>query len=118
MRVVGSLLLLLGAAGAAWSLLLFHKVRTTTVPGSLSSHLVTRGPYRICRNPMYVSLIVAYLGEAAILGQLWPVLLLPFTVAYLHWIVIPLEEARLAEVFGEGYQQYRARVRRWPWRLG
>jgi protein-S-isoprenylcysteine O-methyltransferase Ste14 len=113
LRLVGASLLVFGAAVAAWSLLLFHKARTTTVPGKLSSELVTRGPYRFCRNPMYVSLIVAYLGEAGILKQLWPVLLLPLTVAYLNWIVIPLEEARLTKVFGEHYQQCRARVRRW-----
>lgn len=62
---------------------------------------------------MYVGLTVAYLGEAGMLKQVWPVVLLPLTIAYLNWIVIPVEEARLHEVFGEEYEQYQARVRRW-----
>jgi protein-S-isoprenylcysteine O-methyltransferase Ste14 len=34
-------------------------------------------------------------------------------VAYLNWTVIPVEEARLKEVFQGEYEQYRSRVRRW-----
>jgi protein-S-isoprenylcysteine O-methyltransferase Ste14 len=111
--VAGGALFAIGAAIAAWSLLIFHKARTTTVPGKPSSQLVTWGPYRFSRNPMYVGLVVAYLGEAGILKQVWPVALLPLTVAYINWIVVPVEEARLTEGFREAYEQYRARVRRW-----
>jgi protein-S-isoprenylcysteine O-methyltransferase Ste14 len=62
---------------------------------------------------MYVGLSLAYLGEAGILRQTWPALLLPLTIAYVNWIVIPLEESKLKEVFGETYDRYRATVRRW-----
>ena len=112
-RIAGGVLFAMGAAMAAWSLVLFRKARTTTVPGRKSAKLVTGGPYRFTRNPMYVSLSIAYLGEAGLLRQLWPILLLPLTVAYLNWIVIPVEEARLSEVFGGDYEHYRAKVRRW-----
>ncbi len=111
--VAGAVVFAAGAVLAGWSLLLFKKARTTTVPGKLSSKLVTYGPYRISRNPMYVALVVAYLGEAGILNQVWPVILLPLTVAYINFIVIPIEEARLKEVFQEDYERYRKTVRRW-----
>jgi protein-S-isoprenylcysteine O-methyltransferase Ste14 len=62
---------------------------------------------------MYVGLVLAYLGEAALLKQMWPVLLLPLTLFYLNWTVIPVEEAKLEEVFQDEYAQYRLRVRRW-----
>ena len=62
---------------------------------------------------MYVGLVIAYLGEAAILHQVAPVILLPLTIAYLNRVVIPVEEARLREVFGAEYERYRNRVRRW-----
>lgn len=62
---------------------------------------------------MYVGLTLAYVGEAGILRQAWPLVLLPLVVAYVNWIVIPLEEARLTDVFRAEYDQYRARVRRW-----
>jgi protein-S-isoprenylcysteine O-methyltransferase Ste14 len=111
--IAGTVLLAFGVGTAVWSLGLFRKARTTTVPGRTSNALVTWGPYRFTRNPMYVALACAYLGEAGLLKQLWPVALLPLTLAYVHWIVIPLEESRLHEVFGADYDRYRATVGRW-----
>jgi protein-S-isoprenylcysteine O-methyltransferase Ste14 len=110
---VGAVVFAMGATIAGWGLLIFRRARTTTVPGRTSAALVTWGPYRITRNPMYVGLTLAYLGEAGILKQVWPVILLPVVLAYLNWIVIPLEEARLTEGFQGDYERYRARVRRW-----
>ena len=111
--VAGGVLFAVGAVIAGWSLVLFRRARTTTVPGKSSVKLVTWGPYRLTRNPMYVGLAIAYLGEAGLLKQIWPFLVLPLTVAYLNWIVIPVEEAKLKEVFQDAYEQYSARVRRW-----
>jgi len=34
-----------------------------------------------------------------LIKQIWPVLLLPLTVAYLNWTVIPVEEAKLTDAF-------------------
>jgi protein-S-isoprenylcysteine O-methyltransferase Ste14 len=109
----GGLVFSIGAIIAGWGLFTFRRARTTTVPGRTSAQLVTWGPYRFSRNPMYVGLVLAYLGEAAILRQVWPVILLPLVVAYVNWVVIPLEQRKLTEVFGEDYARYRRRVRRW-----
>jgi protein-S-isoprenylcysteine O-methyltransferase Ste14 len=109
----GAAIFVAGAIIAGWGWLIFRKQRTTTVPGKASSRLVTWGPYRFSRNPMYLGLVIAYLGEAGILKQLWPVILLPLVILYVNFIVIPLEESRLKEVFQEEYEQYRERVRRW-----
>src|ERR1700690_335354 len=109
----GAGLFAVGAVIAGWGLVLFRKAKTTTVPGKLSGKLVTWGPYRFTRNPMYVGLVLAYLGEAGLLKQIRPVFLLRFTVAYLNWTVIPLEEAKLEEAFHDECKQYRLRVRRW-----
>lgn len=49
---------------------------------------------------MYVGLSVAYGGEAAILHQIVPVVLLPLTIACLKRVVIPVEEERRHSVFG------------------
>src|SRR5690349_2233388 len=111
--VAGGVLFAIGATIAGWGLLTFRRARTTTVPGKASSQLVSWGPYRFSRNPMYVGLILAYLGEAGILKQLWPIVLLPLIVVYLNWVVIPVEEGRLTEVFGADYERYRGMVRRW-----
>jgi len=111
--IAGGVLFAVGAVIAGWGLVIFRRTGTTTVPGKSSVKLVTWGPYRFTRNPMYVGLVFAYLGEAALLKQIWPVLLLPFTVAYLNWTVVPVEEARLEQVFQDEYHLYCLRVRRW-----
>jgi protein-S-isoprenylcysteine O-methyltransferase Ste14 len=110
---LGGVIFAIGAVIAGWGLVTFRKARTTTVPGRMSSQLVTWGPYRFSRNPMYVGLAIAYLGEAVILRQVWPVILLPLTIGYVNWVVIPLEQLKLTEAFGEDYTRYCERVRRW-----
>ena len=112
-KMSGYVLFAIGAFFASWSLILFHKARTTTTPGENSLKLVTWGPYRFSRNPMYVSLILCYLGEAGFLVHLWPVLVLPLMLAYVDRIVIPLEEGILKKDFKEAYEVYSTRVRRW-----
>lgn len=109
----GAAIFAAGAIIAGWGWWIFRRARTTTVPGRKSSTLVTWGPYQFTRNPMYLGLTVAYLGEAGILKQVWPVALLPLVVAYVNSIVIPVEEAKLTEVFQGEYEQYRGKVRRW-----
>ncbi len=111
--IAGGVLFAIGAGFAGWAWVIFRRAGTTTVPGQPSLSLITRGPYRASRNPMYVGLALAYLGEAGMLRQVWPVLVLPLTMAYLNWMVIPVEEARLREVFQGRYDEYRASVRRW-----
>ena len=98
--IAGGALFAAGAVIAVWGLAIFRNARTTTVPGESSAQLVTWGPYRATRNPMYVGLILAYVGEAARLMQIWPLLL-------------PVEEARLKDTFRGDYERYRASVRRW-----
>ena len=111
--LTGAIVFAVGAAISGWGWLTFRKAHTTTVPGERSSRFVTWGPYRFTRNPMYVGLVIAYVGEALILRQIWPLLLLPLVVAYVNWVVIPVEERKLTEVFGDEYQGYKARTRRW-----
>lgn len=111
--LIGAALFSIGAIIAGWALVIFRRARTTTVPGESSTRLVTWGPYRFTRNPMYVGLTFAYIGEAGLTRQVWPLATLPLVLAYVHWTVIPLEESKLKEVFAEEYEQWKARARRW-----
>ena len=63
--------------------------------------------------PAYVALTLAYLGEAGIVGQIWPLALLPLVLVYVNWTLVAFEEAHLQQAFDESYARYRARVRRW-----
>jgi len=111
LNVCGGIMFLLGAALAGWSWWLFRRAGTTAVPGEAAHVLVTGGPYRLTRNPMYAGLVVAYLGEAVSLVQPWTLPFLVLVVAYVNWYVIPVEEQTLSGV--PGYADYRAGVRRW-----
>jgi protein-S-isoprenylcysteine O-methyltransferase Ste14 len=112
-KITGDVFFVTGVFFALWSLIIFHKARTTTTPGETSDKLVMSGPYRTSRNPMYVSLILAYLGEAGFLSQVWPVIFLPLILIYVNRVVIPLEEEVLKQDFKEEYENYCLRVHRW-----
>jgi protein-S-isoprenylcysteine O-methyltransferase Ste14 len=107
----GGIVFLLGAALAGCSWWLFKRAGTTAVPGEAPQALVTTGPYRLTRNPMYAGLAVAYAGDAIAIPEFWALVFLPFVLAYVNWSVIPVEEASLNRV--QGYDDYRAKVRRW-----
>ncbi len=62
---------------------------------------------------MYVALTSIYAGAALVLGQVETLILVALPWALVNWIVIPFEEARLRETFGQTYVDYCRRVRRW-----
>ena len=111
--LAGACVFALGAAIAGWGWITFHQAGTTRVPGKISAEFVTWGPYRFTRNPMYLGMAIAYVGEALIQRHVWPLLLFPLVIAFVNWIVIPVEETNLAHAFGETFLAYRRRVRRW-----
>lgn len=77
------------------------------------SALVLRGPYRVSRNPMYVSLVLLYVGTA-LMTSAWVALgLVVVPIAVMGWVVIPMEESQLRERFGDRYADYCRQVRRW-----
>jgi protein-S-isoprenylcysteine O-methyltransferase Ste14 len=101
--------LLLGGSAAR----LFRKHETTIKPGQVSNSLMTDGPYRFTRNPIYVGMVFLLVGVALLLGGLTPWLIVPVFILLIARNVIPVEEAMLDERFGPEYRDYRARVRRW-----
>lgn len=110
--LLGVVLLILGSIGfgGVWA---FRQAGTSPNPYRPSTTLVTTGPYRVSRNPMYLGFTLLYLGVTCWVNSLWPLLALPFIIVVMHWGVIAREEAYLERRFGEDYRQYRERVRRW-----
>lgn len=109
-----ALLLALASAGTAfWAIILFQHHGTDIVPGGKVTSLVQEGPFQYSRNPMYLGLLGATLSFAVGYGTL-PLCLPPVALyLVLSRVFIPFEESLLMEKFGEDYQAYRARVRRW-----
>jgi protein-S-isoprenylcysteine O-methyltransferase Ste14 len=112
-QVVGAILAALGFVLSAWGAITFRRADTPVIPKHDATRLVTHGPYRFTRNPMYVGLTLGYIGIALVMGVTWPLILLPMVLWALYDLVIRKEERYLADAFGEDYRTYRARVRRW-----
>jgi protein-S-isoprenylcysteine O-methyltransferase Ste14 len=97
-----------------WAIIIFRRAGTEVSPTSaVNRELVTEGPYRFTRNPMYLGLVVVTLG-IAIWNGAWPMFLAPIAVfVTANWVHIPFEEAKMRRQFGAAYDDYVGRVRRW-----
>jgi protein-S-isoprenylcysteine O-methyltransferase Ste14 len=95
------------------AMLRFRRARTSMVPMKPTTALVTSGPYRVTRNPMYVGMAFLYAGLALSLGVIWALALLPAVLLMVDRLVIAREERYLEAKFGEEYRDYKRRVRRW-----
>jgi protein-S-isoprenylcysteine O-methyltransferase Ste14 len=87
--------------------------RTTLHPFERPSFLITEGPYRFGRNPMYTGLAASLVGAGIMLGTLSPLLAIPLFVVLMRVRFIAYEERALEACFGDEYRVYRRRVRRW-----
>lgn len=91
----------------------FHRAGTNVPTWRPTTTLVSTGPYRYTRNPIYIGLAAIYLGIAALAGSLWIALMVMPSLLVLQFGVVLREEAYLERRFGEAYRDYRTRVRRW-----
>ena len=90
-----------------------HRARTTVWPNRRSDHLVSSGPFRITRNPIYVGNTMLMIGVGLVSGILW-FILLAFAAAFAtQKLAIEREERHLAHRFGKPYRDYMKKVRRW-----
>jgi protein-S-isoprenylcysteine O-methyltransferase Ste14 len=112
-RGVGLGVAVLGLGFAISGAVTFLRRGTAVNPMRPATHVVTAGPYRVSRNPMYLGTTVAYLGFAIAFAELWALVTLPLAVGILQSHVIAREERYLEAKFGDAFREYRARVRRW-----
>jgi protein-S-isoprenylcysteine O-methyltransferase Ste14 len=96
-----------------WSLWLFGRHETGLLPGQATQAMIEEGPYRLSRNPLYVGLLALYLALALLVPTFWGLVLFPVAVLLVRWGAIAPEERFLHERFGESYDDYARRVRRW-----
>jgi len=106
-------LILAGGGLAVWGARTFAVVGTTIKPFERSRVVVTEGPYRFTRNPMYLGMVAMLVGIALVLGTPAPWLAAVALAVTLQLRFIRHEERALAASLGEPYERYRSRVRRW-----
>jgi protein-S-isoprenylcysteine O-methyltransferase Ste14 len=112
-RFVGLPILLAGLflGGAAVRAQL--RAGTTPDPDRPVKAIVQSGPYRVTRNPMYLSMGLILGGIALLLNAVGGLLLVPVFLLALDQGQVRPEEAYLERKFGNVYLQYKQRVRRW-----
>ena len=110
---LGIIPIILGLGLAIWGAGLFSKFGTPVVPFRESTALVTSGPFRISRNPMYLGMGMILTGIAIGLGSATPFLAIVLFFGLIRDLFVIPEEAILKERFGEEYEDYCQRVRRW-----
>ena len=110
---LGAVLILIGALILAPARRVMLQAGTAIRPTIPTTALVTTGPFRFTRNPLYLSVTLFYLGIAVAFRSLWALALLPGVLAVMQRGVIDREERYLERKFGADYVRYKQRVRRW-----
>jgi protein-S-isoprenylcysteine O-methyltransferase Ste14 len=107
-------LILLGTSILLWCVREFYIAgRGTLAPWARPKHLVTSGPYRFSRNPMYVSTLTILLGWCVLWDSPGLRIYTVVTLCVLIARVCLLEEVWVQRHFGPEWQRYRARTPRW-----
>lgn len=111
--VVGPAIVALAFALFLWAVLRMLRGHASIPTHTPTDAIVTGGPFRFTRNPIYLSMVLLQLGAGVWARSPWFFVLAAVSVALLTWGVIVREERYLARKFGGTYLSYQARVRRW-----
>jgi protein-S-isoprenylcysteine O-methyltransferase Ste14 len=112
--ITGYLLLAAGFLLRVWATFYFYQRKMDVIRLVPQAHLITGGPYRFSRNPLYLGGNGLIFGGAALLaGSPSGVVLTALNVVLVDRVMVRREERQLASQFGAEWTQYRSRIRRW-----
>jgi protein-S-isoprenylcysteine O-methyltransferase Ste14 len=112
-RIIGAILVGLSANVAIPAFRRMRRAGTNVHPGKPTTVIVSDGPYRFTRNPIYVANTALYIGLTLLFNAFWPLVSLVPALLVLDWGVVRREERYLETKFGDAYLAYKSRVRRW-----
>ena len=110
---VGIALVVVSYLNVKWCFRLFSAAKTNTNTTKPALNIVDQGPYKVSRNPMYLSYVVAYAGLSLIANSIPMLTLTPVFGLWLTRSVILPEESYLEKYFGEKYMRLKNTTRRW-----
>lgn len=108
----GGVLVIVGSVVLLSGILKMRQIGKSPSHEDEPTELITDGPFQYTRNPLYLALIVIYLGLTAILNSPWPLIPLVILVWYFDRMAKREEEYLEAE-FGDEFIEYTENVRRW-----
>lgn len=112
-RIIGLSIGTTGVLLFVWALLTFHREKTTVLPDQPATHLITSGPFRFVRNPIYLGEVFLLLGISEFTKNIWFVIFAAVFAGLVTWLAILPEERHLEARFGADYAAYKAKTRRW-----
>jgi len=111
--LIGFLFFIIGSGLNIWADQLLKKQKTTVKPNEKPTALIETGVFKISRNPMYLGMALILIGAGFILGSITSFIGVVLFVAAMEITFIPQEEKKLQEEFGEKFEYYKEKVRRW-----
>lgn len=112
-RFMGIAIGVIGLVLIASAVLTLRNHETTVLPDKATTTLVTAGPYRFFRNPIYLGEVMAMFGLAEMTNNIWFVITGAAFALAVTWLQILPEERHLEARFGDDYLDYKRRARRW-----
>ena len=110
---VGALFLLLGFLLRLWAVVHFYNHKMRVISLEPQGSLVTAGPYRYSRNPLYLGAnVFCFFGAALLLGSPTALIMTAVLLPFMN-LMIRREERQLEEKFGDSFRVYKRQVRRW-----
>jgi len=110
---VGIVVFAAGFALGIWGMLTIRGAGTRVETNKPTTMIVTHGPYRFSRNPIYLGMFLGLIGLAIGCDSLWILLALVLFYLMIRYGVVAREEAYLTRKFGADYLGFKTRVRRW-----
>ena len=113
LQIMGSIVAFVGVALDLWAILTMRRLHTNILPHRAAGRLVTTGPFRFTRNPIYVGNATLMAGIGFAFGNCWFVLLGVVSALVVDRLAIRREERHLGARFGQDWLDYASRVPRW-----
>jgi protein-S-isoprenylcysteine O-methyltransferase Ste14 len=102
-----------GLALAIWAIVTIRRAGTEVETTKPTTAIVSGGPFRFTRNPIYSGMLLGLAGLAVGFDTLWILGTLILFYLVIRYGVIAREEAYLERKFGDAYLGYKSQVRRW-----
>lgn len=113
LRIFGIGLIVFGLGIVLTARAKMQKAKTNIEPWKPTNAIISDGIYAVSRNPIYVAMILIYLGLTLIFNSVWFLPFLVFVLLVMQYGVILREERYLEKKFGAEYSEYKNKVRRW-----
>ena len=111
--LLGLILVISGLSLVFVSFRFMRKMKTTFIPDGTPEVLISSGPFKFSRNPIYLGMLTILVGIAFLMSSLSAIIIAFVFGIIINFTWIAHEEKKLHELFSEDWENYSSKVRRW-----